>query len=165
MSFPDCSSQWGFELLAEMLTVLQPLPQGAFCKWTEAGGACPKDQRVCADGEGKKVQEGDGTLSRSQCCSVGQLGQEVQVSGVPPSEILGATRAESVGACAPDRVTNFILFAVIGRAISVLTSFLFNLAFAAAAACSRLMDFYLRASWFGGKDITSRTCMCCGSLL
>ncbi|KAK2536780.1 hypothetical protein Q9966_006115 [Columba livia] len=49
--------KWGFELLAEMLTVLQPLPQGAFCKWTEAGGACPKDQRVCADGEGKKVQE------------------------------------------------------------------------------------------------------------
>lgn len=125
----------------------------------------PQGPGVRADGEGKEAQGGDGTWSRSQCCSVGEPGREVHVSGFQLLRSWGVVRAGAVGACAPDRVTNSILFTVTGWAVSVLTSFLFNLAFAAAAACSRVMDFYLRASWFRGKDIASRTCMCCGSLL
>lgn len=45
------------------------------------------------------------------------------------------------GGCAPNCITNFLLFTVIGCTISMLTLFLFNLAFAAAAVCSRVMDF------------------------
>lgn len=45
------------------------------------------------------------------------------------------------GGCSLGCITNFLLFTVIGCAISMLTLFLFNLAFAAAAACSRVMDF------------------------
>lgn len=81
-----------------------------------------------------------------------------------PGCCAGWRGAGAVGACTLDCIANFLLFTVIGCAISMLTLFLFNLAFAAAAACSRAMDFYLRASWFGGKDIASLTCMGCGSL-
>lgn len=85
-----------------------------------------------------------------------------QISGALTAELPGLPcclqGARAVGAWTPDCTTNFLLFAVIGCIISMLTLFLFNLAFATAAACSRVMDFYLRASWFGGKDVAWLTC-------
>lgn len=92
-----------------------------------------------------------------------------QVSGALTAEFPGMPcclqGARAVGAWTLDCTTNFLLFAVIGCIISTLTLFLFNLAFAMAAACSRVMDFYLRASWFWGKDVAQLICSGYESLL
>lgn len=131
MPFPG-SFEWGFELLAERLGVLQPLPQDAFCTQRGDDGARPRRTGSVRLGRGKGRREvterGHGAAPWG---SRGEKSLGLRLLSSP-----GWRGAGAGGACALDCITNFLLFTVVGRAISMLTLFLFNLAFAAAAACS-----------------------------